>query len=186
MTFYNQPLVTKTKSMINNLINLIYNSSDEGRLKVAAQRLGEIPTTESTEVVNALIHLLSKTNNQETRWTATETLWAIAPNNPVCGAKIIKNLAIQIAANNLGLVIAILPKTKNNFSVLVRLSAQNNNYLPSQLKLTLLDEDGENFLQVKSGNQDNCIQVKFTGWPREIFQIKLSLKSSQITEEFAI
>lgn len=172
--------------MINNLINLIYSSSDEGRLKVAAQRLGEIPTTEPAEVVNALIHLLSKTNNQETRWTATETLWAIAPNNPVCGARIIKDLALQIGANNLGLVIAILPKPKNKFAVLVRLSSQINDYLPPQLKLTLFDEDGENFLEAKSGNQDNCIQVKFTGWPREKFNIKLSLKSSQITEEFAI
>ena len=172
--------------MINNLINLIYNSSDEGRLKVAAQRLGEIQTVESTEVVDALIHLLGKTNNEETRWTAAETLWAIAPKNPVSGARIVKDLGIKIGPNYLALIVAVFPKPKNKFAVCFRLSSQTDAYLPSSLKLTLFDEDGENFREAKSGKTDSCIQLKFTAWPGENFSFKLGLKSSEITEEFSI
>ena len=172
--------------MINNLINLIYNSSDEGRLKVAAQRLGEIKTAERAEVVDALIHLLGKTNNEETRWTAAETLWAIAPKNPVCGARIVKDLGVQLGPHFLGLIVAIFPKQKNKFAVGVRLYSQTDAYLPSSLKLTLYDEDGENFLEAKSGKTDNCLQLKFTAWPREKFSFKLGLKGSEITEEFSI
>ncbi|MDY6804586.1 MAG: DUF1822 family protein [Cyanobacteriota bacterium] len=172
--------------MINNLINLIYNSSDEGRLKVAAQRLGEIKTAERSEVVDALIHLLGKTNNEETRWTAAETLWAIAPNNPVCGARRVKDLKIQIGDRSLGLIVAIFPKPKNKFAVSVRLYSQRDDRLPSPLKLTIVDEDGANFKVAQSKDKDDFIQLKFTGWRGEIFSVQLTSKNSTITEKFAI
>lgn len=172
--------------MINNLINLIHNSSDEGRLKVAAQRLGEIKNAERSEVVDALIHLLGKTNNEETRWTAAETLWAIAPNNPVCGARRIKDLKIQIGGDSLGLIIAIFPKPQNKFAVSVRLYSQREDCLHPSLKLTLLDEDGANFKEAKSQDKDDFIQLKFTGWRGEKFSVQLTSNNSTITEKFAI
>ena len=188
LAFRNRSLEKGTPEAIANLINLIYNSSDEGRLKVAAQRLGEmeLEVGKRSEVVDALIHLLGKTNNEETRWNAAETLWAIAPDNPVSGIRRIKDLGIEIGGHSLGLMVAILPKPEQKFAVLVRLYSLSDTCLPSGLKLIVFDEDGGEFLDAKARETDNFIQLKFTGDSGEGFSIKIVLRDSEISEWFAI
>jgi hypothetical protein len=186
--FRNRQLEKREPEAIARLINLIYNSSDEGRLKVAAQRLGDIKleAEQRSEVVGALIHLLGKTDNEETRWNAAETLWAIAPDNPVSGIRRIKDLGMQISGHSLSLMVAILPKLKQKFAVLVRLYSLSDACLPPDLKLTVIDEDGEEFLDAKARETDNFIQLKFTGDSGESFSVKIALANSEITEGFAI
>jgi hypothetical protein len=186
--FRNRLLEKREPEAIARLINLIYHSSDEGRLKVAAQRLGEmeLEAGERSEVANALVHLLGKTNNEETRWNAAESLWAIAPDNPVSGIRRIKDLGMQISGHSLSLMVAILPKLKQKFAVLVRLYSLSDACLPPDLKLTVIDEDGEEFLDAKARETDNFIQLKFTGDSGESFSVKIALANSEITEGFAI
>lgn len=181
----NQQLETENPEVINNLINLIYNSSDEGRLKVAAQRLGEIQT-ESRDVIDALVHLLGKTKDEETRWTAVETLWAIAPNNPVCGVRRIKDLGIEIGGHSVGLMVAILPKLDNKVAVLTRLYPMNSVCLPPKLKLIILEDTGETFLEAQAREIDNYIQLKFSGWRGDWFSVQVALDDAQVTEGFVI
>jgi hypothetical protein len=186
--FRNRLLEKREPEAIARLINLIYHSSDEGRLKVAAQRLVDIKleAEQRSEVVGALIHLLGKTDNEETRWNAAETLWAIAPDNPVSGIRRIKDLGMQISGHSLSLMVAILPKPEQKFAVLVRLYSLSDACLPPGLKLTVIDEDGEEFLDAKARETDNFIQLKFTGDSGESFSVKIALANSEITEGFAI
>lgn len=186
--FRNRLLEGGTRQNIDSLINLIYHSADEGRLKVAAQRLGEIELEagKRSEVVDALVHLLGKTDNEETRWTAAESLWAIAPHNPVSGIRRIKDLGIQINGNSLGLMVAILPKPQQKSAVLVRVYSLSDACLPPGLKLTVLDEDDADFLEAKSRETDDFIQLKFTGDSGESFSVKIGLANSEISEGFVI
>lgn len=186
--FRNRPLEKRGPEAIARLINLIYNSSDEGRLKVAAQRLGEmeLEAGQRSEVADALVHLLGKTNNEETRWTAAESLWAIAPDNPVSGIRRIKDLGMQISGHSLSLMVAILPKPEEKFAVLVRLYSLSDACLPPGLKLIVIDEDGGEFLEAKARESDNFIQLKFTGDSGEGFHVKIALAGSEISEGFAI
>jgi len=186
--FRNRPLEKREPEAMDSLINLIYNSSDEGRLKVAAQRLGEmeLEAGQRSEVVGALVHLLGKTNNEETRWTAAETLWAIAPDNPVSAIRRIKDLGIQISGHSLSLMVAILPKPEQKFAVLVRLYSLSDVCLPPGVKLTVIEEEGEEFLDAKARETDNFIQLKFTGDSGESFSVKIALANSEITEGFVI
>lgn len=171
---------------IANLIDLIYNSVDEGQLKVAAQRLGAIGN-DNAEAIAALIHLIRTTEDEETRWAAAESLWTIEPSNPASGVRRIADLGMQIGDRAIALMVAILPKSEGKVAILLRVYPMGSQtYLPSGLQLAVLDEDGDTFLETEARDTDNYIQLKFGGDRGERFSVRVALGDSGITEGFAI
>jgi hypothetical protein len=187
LAFRNREMAVNRGETIANLIDLIYNSGDEGQLKVAAQRLGEISNTYNAEAIAALIHLIRTTEDEETRWAAAESLWTIDPSNPASGVRRIADLGMQIADRAVALMVAILPKAEGKVAILLRVyPMRSQTYLPSGLQLAVLDEDGDIFLETEARDADNYIQLKFGGDRGESFSVRVALGDAGITEGFAI
>jgi Protein of unknown function (DUF1822) len=186
LAFRSIEMAVNRRETIANLIDLIYNSVDDGQLKVAAQRLGEIGNN-NAEAIAALIHLIRTTEDEETRWAAAESLWTIAPNHPASGVRRITDLGMQIGDRNVALMVAILPKAEGKVAILLRVYPMGSQtYLPSGLQLAVLDEDGDIFLETEARDSDNYIQLKFGGDRGERFSVRVALGDSGITEGFAI
>lgn len=141
-----------------------------------------------TEVTDILVYLLQTTNDEEIRWTLAEVLWTIRPNHSVIAARRIMDLGMQLSGNPVALMVAILPKLDKTFAVLLRVYPMGNQtYLPADLLLSGLYENGQPFLEVQARQQgDNYIQLKFCAELGEKFQIRVTLNNATITEKFVI
>ena len=64
--------------------------------------------------------------------------------------------------------------------------ANNEPYLPPGLKLTILDQGDQVFIETQARNTDNWIQLKFTGDAGEKFKVKVTLEEATIIEELTI
>ncbi|WP_254175307.1 DUF1822 family protein [Planktothrix pseudagardhii] len=168
------------------LIEQIYSSQNEEQRKIAAQNLGYLNTPDP-EVIAALTHLLYTTTDEETRWSAVESLWILDPENRDAGVKRIKDLGMQLEGHEVGLMVAILSFEPGESSVLLRVYPMaNQTYLPSGLQLTARDDMGNIFSEVTSRKADNYIQLKFTGQLGEQFSVKISCGEASIVESFMI
>ncbi|ACC85396.1 DUF1822 family protein [Nostoc punctiforme] len=102
-------------------------------------------------------------------------------------AKLI-DLGMQIEAQKVILLVALMPEVNQQVSIRVQLHpACNQPYLPANIKLVLLSEQGEILQEVQARVQDMYVQLKlFDGEVGERFSIQVTLDSCQITENFVI
>ncbi|MDF5726918.1 MAG: DUF1822 family protein [Rhizonema sp. PD38] len=106
---------------------------------------------------------------------------------PDIKAKRVLDLGIQLADYPVALMVAILRKPGNSFSVLLRVYPMGNQrYLPLGLQLAGLYENGEPFLEVKARKQDDYIQLKFSAEFGEQFSVRVALENAIIIENFLI
>ncbi|MGK7922685.1 MAG: DUF1822 family protein [Trichodesmium sp.] len=168
---------------IKNSIDLIDHSSDEEQRKIEAYKLGE-KAPNVPKVINALVYLLEDTKNIETRWAAVDSLWMIDKNHPLAGKRQIESLEIPGTNHLVALMVAILPKGENKFSLLVRVYPESSRYLPDNFKLIILDDKDNTFLEAKSNEGDNYIQLKFSVRHEETFGVKLGFEENLITKNF--
>lgn len=86
----------------------------------------------------------------------------------------------------MALVIGIKPTNSPELDISVELYPTNNQvYLPPDLELIVLDDEGEAVMQAKSRSTES-IQLEFSGEPGESFGVKVALGEFSITEEFLI
>lgn len=102
-------------------------------------------------------------------------------------AKLI-DLGIEIEAEKLILLVALIPEANQQVRIRVQLHpAYNQPYLPANIKLVLLSDRGEILQQVQARIQDSYVQLKlFDGQVGECFSIQIDLNNYQITENFII
>ncbi|MEA5625894.1 DUF1822 family protein [Nostoc sp. UHCC 0251] len=102
-------------------------------------------------------------------------------------AKLI-DLGIEIEAQKVILLIALIPEANQQVSIRVQLHpASNQPFLPANIKLVLLSDRGEILQQVQARVQDIYVQLKlFDGEVGECFSIQIDLNNYQITENFII
>ena len=175
-----------TPEIIRELIDRIYHSTDEHRRKQAAGRLAEV-RTQNEEVIQALVYLIGNSKNEETRWAAAESLWAIDPGNPAANIRAIKDLGILLSGHPVALMTAMLDKDNGKTAVLLRLYPMRGQmFLPPGLQLTVFDEDGNLFLEAEAREADNYIQLKFSGDREEMFSVRVALGEAEIMEDFVI
>jgi hypothetical protein len=169
------------------LVEQIYQSPDESMRRIAAERLGNLKQAEP-DVILALAHLIQTTEDEETRWSAAESLWMIDPGNPIAGMRRVMDLGMQLAGHAIALLVAIIPKGKQETAVLLRVYPMNHNrVLPSEVELALLDENGKVASPpVKSREQDNCIQLKLYGKSGDQFSVRVTLAKMSITKNFVL
>ncbi|MEY3869604.1 MAG: hypothetical protein RLZZ338_3495 [Cyanobacteriota bacterium] len=86
------------------------------------------------------------------------------------------------------LIVNSQQKSDGKRDILVRLYPRNEeqNYLPPAAELIIFDESGEVFLEARSRQADNWIQLEFEGVPGERFSIKVAREEAEFTEDFAI
>ena len=173
---------------ITKLIEQLSSGQDEHQRRRAAKQLGEIGLG-NANVISALINLLRTTTDDETLWTAVESLWQIDPTNPATGTRRVKliDLGMQVAGNAVALTVALIQKANGQVGVLIRVYPTGSAaYLPPDLKLILLDELGQILREVTARQADVYIQLKLNGQPGEQFSVRVALASASLTEDFAI
>ena len=102
-------------------------------------------------------------------------------------AKLI-DLGIEIEAQKVILLVALIPEANQQFSIRVQLHPVcNQPYLPANIKLVLLSDQGEILQQVQARIQDIYVQLKlFDVEVGECFSIQVALDSCHVTESFVI
>ncbi|BAY87669.1 hypothetical protein NIES267_71930 (plasmid) [Calothrix parasitica NIES-267] len=173
---------------IATLIKQLSVENDEHQRQSAAKRLGEVAVGNSN-AIQALVKLLRSTSDDETLWSAVESLRKIDPSNPATGIRRVKlvDLGMQIAGNAVALAVALVQKVNDEVGVLVQVYPTNSeDYLPPDLQLLLLSESGVTLREVTARRADVCLQLKFSGSPSEKFSIKVALREANIIEDFII
>ena len=85
------------------------------------------------------------------------------------------------------LVVTITQQEKTNGIALQVFPQTGETFLPSGVKLAVLDESGNFFFQIASGSNDRFIQSRqFSGQSGERFRVQLSLGKISLMEDFAI
>ena len=95
--------------------------------------------------------------------------------------------SIVLGTASLALLVKIAQESEGEVDILVRVfPIQESTVLPEQLKLMVLDEQGEILEEVSAGRGNNCIEQPLSGEPGEGFVIKLELGELSATERFII
>lgn len=173
---------------ITTLVHQLQNELDEHQRKRIAKQLGEIAVG-SSEAVQALVNLLRSTDDDETIWIAVESLWKLDPGNPAAGVRRVKliDFGMQLAGQTVALAVALVQKANQQVGVLVQVYPTGEAaFLPSNLKLVLLDCTGQVLREVVARQADVYVQLKFSGQPEESFSVRVVLKEAEITEDFVI
>jgi hypothetical protein len=102
------------------------------------------------------------------------------------GGKII-DLGIQLKGLSIALILDFKPEEENNTSIRLQVHPGNSEqFLPPNLQLIVLDDSGKVFLEAKSREQDNYIQLVFSGESQEEFSVKIAFRDMTLTENFVI
>jgi hypothetical protein len=173
---------------VAELIQQLSTENNENNRQNAAKRLGEIAGG-NLDVIQALVSLLRSTSDDETLWIAVESLRKIDSENPAAGVRRLKliDLGMDIAGKQVALAVALLQKCDGDIGVMLQVyPTGNNDYLPPDLKLMLLDDSGEILREVTARCADVYVQLKFTCEMGEKFSVQLTLGDANFREYFVI
>jgi Protein of unknown function (DUF1822) len=157
-------LVT-AEEIADTVANLITADSEVLRRQLI-KRLGL--AVENRQVQQSLIDVVKTTVNDETLWTAIDSLQRIAPDSQI-GARRLKKLNLGVP---LDFVVSVVGRADQRISVLLQVYPDNSAvYLPVNLKLSLQDSSKKELWQIVATDTDYCIQMKFNGMPGEEFGV---------------
>jgi len=95
--------------------------------------------------------------------------------------------SIVLGTASLALLVKLSQESEGEIDILVRVfPIQESTNLPEELKLMVLDEQGEILEEVPAGRGNNCIEQPLSGEPGEGFVIKLEFGGLSVTESFII
>lgn len=177
-----------TPDEISTLVGQLSQASDEHQRRKVAKRLGNSPVKDQV-AIRALLDLLQSTQDDETVWAAIESLWKIDPGNSAGAVRRVKrlDLGMQVAGQAVALAVALVQKMNQRVGILLQVyPIESEPYLPANLKLILLDEDGTTLHEVTARQADICIQLKFSAHVGESFSVKVALNDASITEDFVV
>ncbi|MGK7938271.1 MAG: DUF1822 family protein [Xenococcaceae cyanobacterium] len=108
-------------------------------------------------------------------------------SSKVEGVKLL-DLGMQLGNQSVALLIGMTLETENKIGVRVQLHpVGEKNYLPTNIKLALINHSGKILQEFAARSQDELIQLKHFTCPRKKrFLIRVALNSYSITEEFAL
>ncbi len=97
------------------------------------------------------------------------------------------DLGIQLVNHPVALILHFTNASENKRNILLQVHpGGGKTYLPPEVELIVLDDTGEVFLEAKSRQADNWIQLEFRGEPGERFSVKVALGDASIVETFVI
>ncbi len=175
---------------ITETIALLQASDDEVRRCQLIKRLGSIAKGRK-DALAAVVELV-ETTDDETLWTAVESLRKLDPAHPSIGVRKLQSLAIAAPGSidigtKIDFVVSIVPKVNDRFGIFLQVySTSIEQYLPPNLKLILQDDRGNNLIEVVSGSQDDGIQLKISGVAGELFSVCLEFDEVRSIVDFVI
>ncbi|NDJ17144.1 DUF1822 family protein [Myxacorys almedinensis] len=143
----------------------------------------------NSDAIQALVDLIQTAQDDETLWSAVESLWNVAPDHTAAGVRHVKlvDLGMQIAGQAIALAVAIVQKANGQVGVLLQVyPTRPEAFLPPNLTLLLLDESGRSLREIVARQADICLQLKLSGEPGEEFSVRVTLGEASITEHFVI
>jgi hypothetical protein len=160
------------------------NTSENAELRSQSiARLGSIGKYNDLAIAT-LVQLIDNPSDDETLWMAIESLRRVAPNHNRAGIKRWKSIDLGTRVN---FVVNIVPKPGDRVGILLQVyPAATTEYLAANLRLIVEDETGQILREVVAGDTDECIQLKLSGKPREIFSVRLELDDRESIEDFVI
>ena len=108
------------------------------------------------------------------------------PENPVSQVKRGKWLSLERLGEEVALCVGLVPETSSKMNISVEAyPKKGQSYLPQDLQLMVLDENGDVVLQAIAKSTET-IQLKFKGELGERFSVKVALGEVSLTEAFLV
>lgn len=161
------PQVSGNSNAIANLSNWLQNLFEAGWLE---------------------LETLLDGNQPQYAWRNREFLSSIANASnltEVRRGKLI-DFGLQMSGCIVALVITISQVTQNETSIRLAIYPMTDTFLPEFLKLVVLDDSGNIFLQAQARSIDNYIQLQLSGNKGENFSVQVSLAEVLLTENFVV
>ncbi|MBD1929914.1 DUF1822 family protein [Trichocoleus sp. FACHB-90] len=97
------------------------------------------------------------------------------------------DLGIELTDQSVILVVALTPENDKEMNILVEVRPTSGQiYLPPNLQLMALDEEGAVLMEAQTRSSNNFIQLQFSGFPGEYFTVKVALGNVSVSENFVI
>jgi hypothetical protein len=98
-----------------------------------------------------------------------------------------KLIELGTPGQSVTVIIAITQESEQEMDISVEAQPpKGQTYLPSNLQLMVLDEDGEAVIDTHTRSQNKTIQLEFGGEPKDRFSVKVALGDVSLTENFVI
>jgi len=108
------------------------------------------------------------------------------PENSVSQVKRGKWLSLERLGEEVALCVGLVPETSSKMNISVEAyPKKGQSYLPQDLQLMVLDENGDVVLQAIAKSTET-IQLKFKGESGERFSVKVALGEVSVTEAFIV
>jgi hypothetical protein len=129
----------------------------------------------------------------EVGWQAVETLLGTEPTelafsfrNAPCMRRC-KLIELGTPSQLVAVIVEITGESEQEQEITVEAQPpQGQTYLPSNLQLMVLDEDGEAVLDAHARSDNRTIQLEFDGEQGDRFSVKVALGDVSVTENFVI
>ncbi len=176
--------ISQTVARLKSIENELQRHQSIEKLASLGQYNDPISPTDRQAAIQTLVELIQNSENDETLWIAVDCLRQLAPSHPSAGLRKLKSLDLGELVN---FAIDIIPKGEDRFDILLQLYPDRSTAcLPSDLKLILQDEWGNNLREIVAVGDDYCLQLRLSGKLREIFSISVVLDGMESIEDFAI
>lgn len=163
--------------------------------------LRQLPKERSPTLTDSLVQLSQWFQDTfEAGWQAIDTVLnppepgfayrsyrqsANRPANAISRAKLI-DLGLQLANQPLALTVELSRNSDEQIDLCLQLYPTTEQFLPANVRLTVLDETEAIFLEATARDADNYLQLQFSGIPGEPFSVQISLDNAQVMEQFVI
>ena len=169
------------------LIDLLRTRKEPETSFPALQLLGQIGHGNS-EAIAFLSEMLEDSQEEEMRRYIAITIGQIEPSHPQAGVRRVKmiNLGMQLEESQVALAVTLVPEGREGTNVHLQVYPSQQNYLPSNLKMEVLDESGNVFLEAESRKADNWIKLELSGDRGDRFAVQLTLGEACFNKQFVL
>lgn len=129
----------------------------------------------------------------EAGWQAVEALLGTEPTELAFSfrsapeVRRCKLIELGTPGQSVALIVALTGESEQEVDITVEVQPpKGQTYLPSNLQLMLLDEDGEAVIDARARSDNKNIQLEFGGEPGDRFSVKVALDNVSVTENFVI
>jgi Protein of unknown function (DUF1822) len=146
--------------------------------------------------IDDLLLLMKQSTQEHIRWQTAEYLWKIDPYHPKLPVRRMRDLGMNFGGHQIALMIGQMATPDDRNAILLRLYPLGAAaYLPEELKLTLLDRDGQPCPDLankpfqaisRSYPRDQYIQLYFVAERGDHFGASITLTANQTIEQFIV
>lgn len=131
----------------------------------------------------------------EVGWQAVEALLGTQPTElafgfrgaPQADVRRCKRIELATPERAVALIVSLTGESEQDINISVEVQPANGQtYLPSNLQLIVLNENGEAVMDVQAGGDNKTIQLEFGGESEDRFSVKVVLGDVSMTENFII